>query len=368
MTGPRILVVGAGIIGRSVAYYACQAGAEVLVIDGDADPSPTTRASLGVLTHFNGGDDAYGQLYRDGHALHTHLAEQLTEQTGLDVGWRQLGGIDVAFSEADMQAVTEIYEFNTVRGCEAELVDGRGVRELEPLLREKATGGVYFPEDHRVDPSALAAALLEAATRQGNLRVCFETAIVRIEQEGSGVGAVFASQIADGIPSEFDYAVVTAGAWTGRLLAASGVDEGVAVRPVRGQHCVYAGVGNLRRVVRYDSQHLIPTANGIMVAATVEDVGFDLDTTEVAATQFSLTLERVLGIRSTPTQQRAGLRPKPRKGRPVIARLEDMPGVFVASGHYRNGVLLGPITGQVVAAWIMEGRPPRDMSRFAIER
>ena len=367
MTGPRILVVGAGIIGRSVAYYACQAGAEVFLIDSDADPSSTTRASLGVLTHFNGGDDAYGQLYRDGHALHMNLAEQLMEQTGLDVGWRPLGGIDVAFSEADMQAVTEVYDFNTARGCEVELVDGRGVRELEPLLREEATGGVYFPEDHRVDPSALAAGLLEAASRQGNLRVCFETALVRLEH-GSGVEAVFASQSAHGIPSEFDYAVVTAGAWSGRLLATSGVGEEAAVRPVRGQHCVYAGVGNLRRVVRYDSQHLIPTAKGSTVAATGEDVGCDLDTTEAAAAQFSLTLERVLGISAKPTQQRAGLRPKPRRGRPVLAQVEDMPGVFVATGHYKNGILLGPITGQILATWILEGRPPRDMSRFATKR
>ena len=104
-----------------------------------------------------------------------------------------------------------------------------------------------------------------------------------------------------------------------------------------------------------------------MVAATVEEVGFNLDTTDAAATEFGLILERVLGIRDTPINQRAGLRPKPRKGRPVIAPLEDMP-VFVASGHYKNGVLLGPITGQTVAAWILDGKPPRDMSHFAIAR
>lgn len=367
MTGPRLLVVGAGIVGRSVAYYASGAGAEVHLVDAAADPSPTTRASLGVLTHFNGGDDAYGLLYRDGHVLHESLAEQLMEETGVDVGWRALGGIDVAFSETDLQAAAEMCEFNKARGCVAELLDGEGVRELEPLLREEALGGVYFPGDHRVDPPTLAAALLEAARRRG-IHVSFETALRRLEGRGSGVQAVFAGDASGSIPSEFDYAVVAAGAWTGKLMAASSGGKEVAVRPVRGQHCVYRGEGNLRRVLRYNGHHLIPTAEGITVAATVEEVGFDLDITEAAATQFGLTLERVLGIRDRPIHQRAGLRPKPRKGRPVIALMDDMPSVFVASGHYKNGVLLGPITGQTVATWVLEGQPPRDMSHFAIAR
>jgi glycine oxidase len=372
MTGPRLLVVGGGIVGRSVAYYAAGAGAEVHLIDADADPSSTTRASLGVLTHFNGGDDTYGLLYRDGHALHELLAEQLKEETGMDVGWRPLGGIDVAFTEADLQALVEMCQFNKARGCVAELLDGEGVRTMEPLLREEAIGGLYFPGDHRVDPPALAAALLEAGSRQG-VDVTFGTALSRLEARGGGVQAEFAGDASGSLPTEFDYAVVAAGAWTGQLLAASsareGVAEEVAVRPVRGQHCVYgAGGGNLRRVLRYNGHHLIPSAEGITVAATVEEVGFDLGTTEAAATQFGEILERVLGIGDRPIHQRAGLRPKPRKGRPVIAPLDDMPGVFVASGHYKNGVLLGPITGQTVAAWVLEGQPPRDMSHFAIAR
>ena len=226
---------------------------------------------------------------------------------------------------------------------------------------------MYFPGDHRVDPSALAAALLEAAGRQGVLHVSFGTSLERLERSGAGVRAAFAGSASGSIPSGFDCAVVAAGAWTGQLMAASSGEEEIAVRPVRGQHSVYGGGGTLRRVLRYDGHHLIPTAEGIMVAATVEEVGFNLDTTDAAATEFGLILERVLGIRDTPINQRAGLRPKPRKGRPVIAPLEDMP-VFVASGHYKNGVLLGPITGQTVAAWILDGKPPRDMSHFAIAR
>ena len=141
-SGPRLLVVGAGIVGRSVAYYASREGAEVYLVDADTDPSPTTRASRGVLTHFNGRDDAYGQLYRDGHLLHEHLAAQLMEEAGVDVGWRALGGIDVALPETEMLALAEICQFNKARGCAAQLVDGGSkVRELEPLLREEVYGG-----------------------------------------------------------------------------------------------------------------------------------------------------------------------------------------------------------------------------------
>jgi glycine oxidase len=366
MTGPRVLVVGAGIIGRSVAYYASRAGAEVHLVDVDADPSATTRASLGVLTHFNGRDDAYGTLYRDGHALHQSLAAQLQAESGTDVGWRAIGGIDVALHETDMQAAVETSAFNKARGCAAELLDAKGVRELEPLLREEVLGGVYFDGDHRVDPPALAAALLDSALCHG-AQVSFGTAVRGFEQLDNGVRVGFATPSGTS-QADFDFAVVAAGAWTGQLLAAGEGSQEIAVRPVRGQHCVYGGDRRLRRILRYDGHHLIPTTDGIMVGATVEDIGFDLETTAAAVTQLSQILERVLGLREASIRQRAGLRPKPRKARPIIAPLDDMPCVFVASGHYKNGVLLGPITGQTLTAWILDGEPGRDMSHFAIKR
>ena len=364
MTGPSVLVVGAGLIGRSVAYYAARAGAAVDLVDADADPSAATRASLGVLTHFNGRDDAFSLLYRDGHALHALLAKQLDTETGADVGWRAPGGIDVAFDDADMQAVHELAAFNTERGCPAEILDGAAVRELEPRLRAEAVGGLYFAGDHRVEPPALAAALLAAAQRHG-AQARFGLEVRHLEPHGAGVRV----ELADGDgPRQFDFAVVAAGAWSGELLAGV-TPQPVAVRPVRGQHCVYRVGGDLpRHILRYDRHHLVPTAAGLVVGSTVEEVGFEVVTTAAAAGEFDQVLDRVLGIRATVEGHRAGLRPKPRKGRPVIAPLDDMPCVFVASGHYKSGVLLGPITGQTLAAWILDGEPPRDMSPFAIHR
>ena len=355
------------MVGRAVAYYAARAGADVHLADADPDPSAATRASLGVLTHANGRDDVYSLFYRDGHALHALLAEQLSAETGVDVGWRALGGIDVAFSDADMQAAHELAEFNRTRGCPVEVLDGDGVHELEPQLREDAVGGLYFPDDHRVDPPALAAALLAAAQRHG-ARVLFGTELCRLELQDKRIRAVLADEDAGTTPAVFDFAVVAAGAWTGELLAKTSAQT-VAVRPVRGQHCVYGVTGETpRHILRYDRHHLVPITDGIVVGSTVEEVGFDIDTTASAAEEFGAILDRVLGLRGTPVRHCAGLRPKPRKGRPVIGPLEDMPNVFVASGHYKNGVLLGPITGQTLVAWMLEGEPPRDMSPFAIRR
>ena len=121
-------------------------------------------------------------------------------------------------------------------------------------------------------------------------------------------------------------------------------------------------------MLRWGSHHLIPAGDAIAVGATVEEVGFDTRTTEAAASEFTAVFRRVLDIEPVVLSQRAGLRPKPRKGRPVIGPVDPSARLFVASGHYKNGVLLGPLTGQVLAHWIVAGRPSRDMSFFGVRR
>ena len=99
--GARVLVVGAGIVGRSIAYYLSRAGARPLLIEAREGPSDASRASLGVLTHFSGGQSVYGLFIRDSHAVHGPLADELFEETGIDVGWRSLGGLDLVVDRED---------------------------------------------------------------------------------------------------------------------------------------------------------------------------------------------------------------------------------------------------------------------------
>ncbi|MFH1568931.1 MAG: FAD-dependent oxidoreductase [Gemmatimonadota bacterium] len=364
-SGLSVLVVGAGLVGRSAAYYLCREGAAVRLVDADADPSSASRASLGVLTHCNGGDDAYGTLYRDGHALHRGLAEELRAETGTDPGWRALGGIDLVVSDDDEAEARRDQELNRARGCPAEWLSAAAVRDLEPGVAGPVRGGLYFPGDHRVDPGRLAAALL-TAVRRGGARVDLGTAVESLEP-GSG-GTVRAHLRTGGVTEQWvaDFAVLAAGAWSDQLAVAGGVD--LAVRPVRGQQARYRSTAVPRHVLRLGGYHAVPAGDQVVVGATVEEVGFDSDPTSEAGAEFDRAIASMLSGPAVRLEQRAGLRPKPRKGRPVIGPLPGWERVMVATGHYKSGVLLGPITGLVVARWITGGQPGRDMQHFAVRR
>jgi glycine oxidase len=158
----------------------------------------------------------------------------------------------------------------------------------------------------------------------------------------------------------YDVAVVTTGAWIGELVPS------VRVRPIRGQSGRFPGV-RVRHVVRWGGQHALPDGDDTLVGGTVEEAGFDLSTTDEARQELSVWCARLFEPTPSLGQLRAGLRPKPRRGRPVITPL-GTETLFVASGHYKNGILMAPHTGQVLARWIMKGSPGRDMSPFTIER
>lgn len=358
MAAPQVLVAGAGVVGLSAAYYLSGRGFGVQILDPGPFPTLTTCASLGVLPHCNGGDDPFSQLYRQGHALHADLAARLREQTGMDVGWRPLGGLDLACDEAELAELRQLLAFNLERGCPAEWVEGEALRQLEPHLSNQVLAGVYFPTDQRVDPEALCRALLQAAQQQGTRLVAER--VEAFAQEGESVRVRTRTG-----EHRADFLVLATGAWTGELAQRHGLS--LPVRPVRGQHCRFTG-GQLRHVLRHQGTHLVPAGEEIIVGATVEETGFDTQTTPQAAEHFTRRCQRVLDLPVQLLAARAGLRPKPKGGRPHLGSLRDQPRVLVAAGHYKNGILLGPLTGQLLADSIEKGHPPGDLQRFAPER
>ena len=359
-SAPRVAVVGAGVIGRFIAYELTSRGIPVDLLDPGPDPSSTTAASLGVLTHFNGGDDPYSLLYRDSYRSYRELASRLERQTGIDIGWRPLGGIDLIVEEEDEAAAAATVAFNRSRNCVVEPLDPKQVRELEPSISEKVRGGLYFPDDQRVDPAKLATALINAIEQQGG--------VAHFGVKVLGFGAVTRHGVSLRTTSgtfQADVAVLAAGCWTGELGNMLGVR--IPVRPIRGQHCRFSG-GAVEHVVRYDGRHLLASDGFMVVGATVEDVGFDAEATSEARRELTTFVAATVRTRMSFQQQRAGLRPKPKGGRPLIGPLEEYPQVFVASGHYKNGIQLGPGTGEAVARWIVDGDPGREMGRFKPER
>ena len=364
--GPSVLGVGAGIVGRAIAFYLVRGRARVRLIDADPSPADASHASLGVLTHSNGGDNPYGSFHRDGHALHGELAAQLLEETGLDVGFQRLGGIQLVLAEGEIDQAWELMAFNRERGGSCEWVDAQSLRRLEPRICESALGGVFFPDDYRVDPELLATALLQSA-QSGGLQVDFGTRLTGFDSIGDREVGVRLLPRSGTESCGFDLVVLAAGSWSAQLGELAGVSP--RIRPVRGQHCRFGGGREIHHVLRYDGYCAVPSRDKITAGATLEDVGFATDTTPAAATEITGFFRRILQLSSAVTDQRAGLRPKPRRGRPVIGPLRDgVESIFVATGHYKSGVLLGPITGQVVAEWLLTGVAPRQMSPFTVAR
>lgn len=355
-------------MGRSVAWHLCRLAFDVLLVDARPEPSATTRASLGVLTHYNGGDSPLSHLYRQAHQGYAALSQELAEQTGIDIGWRAPGGLDLILTDEDDAAAEEELRLNHARGCPVERLGADAVLALEPRVSPRVRGGLWFPGDHRVDPERLCAALRRGIAVQGG-EVRFGEALLGLDPPPAGEVVARTTQRVQA----FDFAVLAAGAWTAQL--AETVGACVPVRPIRGQHLRFAGE-RVAHVVRHGGHHAVPAAGATLVGATVEEVGFDLAATPEAAQTLGEALRRMEGRDEgeatvpapLPAEQRAGLRPKPKGGRPLIGPLGAWPRVFVATGHYKSGVLMGPVTGRIVAEWMAHGQPPRDMRYFAPER
>lgn len=358
-TGARVLVVGAGIIGRSIAYALCRAGAHPILLEANSGPSDASRASLGVLTHFSGGASVYGLFIRDSHAAHAPLAAELADETGIDVGWRPLGGIDLVDDDEDEELAEAQFMQGTARGVPMERLDGAQLRRIEPAVADRVRWGLYYPEDQRVAPLLLGKALLEAALARG-AQIRYGERLLRIQDPAGGVVV----ETSRGSYAA-DYAVLATGAWTAAL--AESIGARVPVRPVRGQHGCFAGP-RLRHVLRHGGHQIISAARGTLVGATTEEVGFVNETTKAAEHALGAVHDRLLKGPRILHSQGAGLRAKPKAGRPMIGPLGGHPRVFIATGHYKNGVLMGPLTGQIVTRWILEGDPGRDMQPFVPER
>ena len=287
---------------------------------------------------------------------------------GIDVGFRRPGGIDLVLADEELPQAHDLMAFNRERGCECEWLDAGRLRREEPHVSARAVGGVLFADDHQVNPEVLAEALLKAARSRG-LEISFGTRLgsfERVRDDGVRVRLETASSSAVEV-CDVDFVVLAAGAWSGPLGQLSGADP--FIRAVGGQHCRFGGGRRLRHILRHGGYSAVPLGEQILAGATLEEEGYAMETTAAAREEITTSFRRMLALTPELLEQRAGLRPKPRRGRPVIGPLgSEASRVFVASGHYKNGVLLGPITGDLVAQWVLSGQPPRQMGAFAVRR
>jgi glycine oxidase len=357
---PDVLIVGAGLIGLAIAWRAARCGLGVLVVD-PAPGSGASRVAAGMLapvTEAAYNEDALLRLNLASAAAYPEFVADLCEATGLDTGYRTSGTLLAAVDGDDLAQATELHAFQRTLGLDVEAVDARELRRREPLLAPGLRGGLWVAGDHQVDPRRLLNALL-AACRAAGVRFVAAAAAGVSSSGGRAVGI----ELADGTRLAAGRVVLAAGAHTGQLrgLPAGPLDS---LRPVKGQILRLRGPALLGRtvrgLVRGASVYLVPRADGeVVVGATVEEQGFDTAVTAGAGYELLRdALELVPALSELElTEISAGLRPGTPDNGPLLgpAYLDDL---VLATGHYRNGVLLTPITADAITAALTDVEPP----------
>ncbi|MEV4787822.1 glycine oxidase ThiO [Streptomyces tuirus] len=369
-----VLVIGGGIIGLVTAWRSAQRGLTTAVVDPEPGGGAAQVAAgmLAAVTELHYGEQTLLGLNLASARRYPDFAAELTELTGQDLGYRRCGTLAVALDADDRAHLRELHALQQQSGLESQWLSGRECRRLEPMLAPGVRGGLRVDGDHQIDPRRLAGALVAACERAGV--VFHRTWAQRLTVvRDRATGAV----LADGSEAAAGRVVLAGGSLSGRL---AGVPRDVLppVRPVKGQVLrltMPRGHGpflsrTVRAVVRGSHVYLVPRASGeLVVGATSEELGWD--TTVTAGGVYELLRdahELVPGITELPlTETRAGLRPGSPDNAPLLGPT-GLEGLLLATGHYRNGVLLTPVTGDTMAHVLATGELPEEARPFTPKR
>jgi glycine oxidase len=366
-----VVIVGGGVIGLATAWRSLERGLRVTV----ADPTPAGKAShvaAGMLTpvsELSYGEEAVLRLGLASRDRYPSFVAELEEVSGRSTGFRADGTLQVALDADDLAVLGELRRFQESVGVPAEALTARECRRLEPLLAPSVRGGLLAPADGSIDPRRLTAALLAAVERLGGTLVRRRATEV-LTDGGRATGV----RLDDGEPLHADQVVLAAGPWSQDL---KGLPDGALppVRPVKGQVVRLRGdvpfIGrSVRGLVRGSSVYLVPRADGeIVIGATQEELGFDTRVTAGGVWELLRDARELLPYVTELEfiEVEAGLRPGSPDNAPILGP-SALPGLLLATGHYRNGVLLTPVTGDAMAESLATGAMPEIARPFSPAR
>ena len=375
-----VLIIGGGVIGLAIGWRAAQRGMAVTI----ADPAPgrgASHAAAGMLTPTAEAAYAERELFELGSASlrrYPDFVTELTELTGLSVGFRQSGTLQVAYDADDMAMLDEHALLRESFGAQTRRLTGRGCREIEPLLGPAIRGGLLVEDDASVDPRLLTAALLAAATAAGAAHLPHQ--VVRLRTDGN---RACGAELADRSTISARQVVLAAG-WASGAIEGLPDDAAPPLRPVKGQivrlrptaASLAAGLPpalltrTVRGLVQGSPVYLVPRADGeLVIGATQEEIG--ADTTVTAGGLWQLLRDGralVPGITELELAESvAGLRPCTPDNAPVLGP-SALPGLVLATGHFRSGVLLAPVTAELIADFLQSAAMPAAASPFGARR
>jgi glycine oxidase len=364
------VIVGAGLIGLACAWRAAERGMSVLVLERSAPGAGASGVAAGMLapvTEADFGEEPLLRLNLSSRELWPAFAAELEARSGMPTHYRDSGALVVAADRDDAEELRRLHAFQRTLGLEAEWLSARECRRLEPGLAPRIGGGILAPQDGHVDPQAVLPAL-EAALESAGGELLSGAEVRSVDHD---LGRVSGVSTAAGASISAERVVVAAGAWSPSL---DPIGSGPPVRPVKGQILelrARAGASPPpERIVRTPRCYLFARGDGrVVLGATVEEQGFD--TTLTAGGVYRL-LEAAWEVFPEVEEMelagaRVGLRPGSPDNAPVIG--PDGPeGLVWATGHYRNGVLLAPLTARAVAGLLADGTVPEELAPLSPAR
>ncbi len=351
-----VAVIGGGVIGLAIAWRAAQRGLSVCVLERGELGAGASRVAAGMLapvTEADAGELALLKLGLRSARAWPAFAAELAQAAGADPGLRSSGALVVARDRDEAEALERELALRVELGLDVERLLPSAARRLEPALAPTVRLALDVPGDHSADPRAVVLALAQAARHAGaTLRT--GTKVERVERAR---GQVTAIGLAGGETLRVDRVVAAAGAWSAAI---DGLPP-IPLRPVKGQILRLrdpAGPGLLERIVRFEGGYLVPRGDGrYVLGATMEERGFD--TTVTAGGLYELLRdagELVPGVHELVVEEiSAGLRPATPDNAPLLGPAGELEGLHWATGHHRNGILLAPVSADIVVDGLVGG-------------
>ncbi|EOW9530074.1 glycine oxidase ThiO [Bacillus cytotoxicus] len=349
-----VAIIGGGVIGSSIAHFLAERGYEVAIVEKQRIASEASKAAAGLLG-VQAEWDAYDPLFelaRESRAIFPQLAKALREKTGIDIGYEEKGIYRIAQNEEEKTRIRNIMNWQQETGEESYFLTGDELRQKEPFLSSSIIGAVYYPKDGHVIAPELTKAFTHSAAISG-ADIYEQTEVLDIQVDKNRVSGIVTSE---GFIS-CEKVVIAGGSWSTKLLQYFHRDWGTY--PVKGEVVAVKSQKPLVRAPVFQERFYIAPKRGgrYVIGATMKPHTFNKS---VQSESITSILERAYSILPALKDAEwettwAGLRPQSNHDVPYMGEHEEIKGLYACTGHYRNGILLSPISGQYMAD-IIEGK------------
>ena len=364
-----VVIIGGGIIGCSIALRLAQAHMKVCVLDRGEPGAEASSAAAGMIAPQGeiAEPDEFFEFCAASRDLYSSYVAGIEELSGQAVGYRRDGTLLVAFSDAERDELDHIYKGQAAHGLALEKLSPQAVHSRVAGFSPNIQSGLFIPGDHWVDNERLMKALVEACRRLG-VKFLKGSGVTRINAQAGRVQSVEAHNHSSAENYSAAHYVLAAGCWSGDLMAPLGIS--LPVKPCRGQMIEFEAPSDLPLTVRAGHHYFVPrAARRIIAGTTAEYVGFEKEVTGEGLRSILEGLERIAPLVKSLHFRRAwaGLRPDTPDHLPILG-FGELENLVFATGHFRNGILLAPVTGQLISELVLTGSTSRPIGAYQLTR